>query len=356
MIDGYGREIDYIRISVTDRCSLRCIYCMPEEGIKAVSQDEILRYDEIVRLAGVFAACGIRSIKLTGGEPLVRNGIEELAADLKKISGIEQVTLTTNGVRLAAKMAALSDAGIDGVNISLDTLNPQVYSQITGSSSIDQVLEGFQAALCYPQIPLKLNCVLMGIPGQDVLALAELAKQYPVHVRYIEMMPIGPGKKFCLNNREKCLYGLEEMWTEKSLLQALCSRYGVCEPYSRVPGSGPSHYYSFEGFLGKIGFISAVSHKFCHNCNRIRLTSEGYLKTCLQYDFGTDLRGLLRGGASDKELRLAVETAILKKPAGHQFERELGERKPESARASEKGAADMGGPLYETRTMAQIGG
>lgn len=326
MIDGYGRVIDYIRISVTDRCNLRCAYCMPEEGIQSVCHDQILRYDEILRLAGIFASLGIRKIKLTGGEPLVRKGVPELAARLKQIPGIEQVTLTTNGVCLKEQMQSLAEAGIGGINLSLDTLNPAVFERITRRDSFDQAMEGLEEALKYPEIPLKINCVPMNLEGQNVVELAGLARKYRIHVRYIEMMPIGLGKQFGFQSEEEILEELENV-------------YGPSRSFDGTLGNGPGHYVSFEGFAGKIGFISAISHKFCEKCNRVRLTSQGFLKTCLQYERGADLRVLLRGGASDAEIRAAVEAAIRSKPASHQF---LQERETDTDR--------------ETHMMAQIGG
>lgn len=297
----------------------------------SVPHTEVLRYDEILKLVELFAELGIRKIKLTGGEPLVRRGLPGLVKELKQIPGIAQVTLTTNGVQLAEMMDALAEAGIDAVNLSLDTLNPQVFKQITRRDDFARVMEGYQAALRFPQIPLKINCVPMGIAGQNVLDLAELARESRVHVRYIEMMPIGLGKQFvCLK--------------EDELLAELRSRYGECTAYEKMLGNGPGHYYEFTGFQGKIGFISAVSHKFCASCNRVRLTSQGYLKTCLQYDIGTDLKTPLRSGATAQELKELVAQAIQQKPQSHQFH------------------ADGGCGLYaqtvhaEHQMMSQIGG
>lgn len=239
MIDGHGRTIDYIRISLTDRCNLRCIYCMPEDGVEAVAHSEILNFDEIQRLAEIFAQLGVKKIKLTGGEPLARKGTAGLAKQLKRIPGIEQVTLTTNGVQLASQMEALAEAGIDGINLSLDTLNPAVFQQIARRNSFERVMEGFQKALEHREIPLKINCVPMGIPGQDVIKLAELAKDYPVHVRYIEMMPIGLGKQF-------------ECCEEEDLLKELREKYGEYQAFPKKLGNGPGHYYSFPGFREKL--------------------------------------------------------------------------------------------------------
>lgn len=324
MIDGQGRVIDYIRISVTDRCNLRCVYCMPEEGVETVSHHDILTYDEIYRLVKIFARLGVKKIKLTGGEPLVRLGLDKLLKDIKGIPGIEQVTVTTNGVQLAQQMDALAKAGVDGINLSLDTLNPEVFKNITRRDSFDKVMEGIKAALKYPKVPFKINCVPMGFEGQNIVEVAELARQYPIHVRYIEMMPIGFGRQFDGSREDDILLLLKE-------------KYGEYKEYNGVLGNGPGHYYEFPGFAGKIGFISAVSHKFCESCNRVRLTAQGYLKTCLQYDVGVDLRELLRNGASDDEILKAAEDAILRKPVGHQFTEEQGEN-------------------IEMHAMSQIGG
>ena len=324
MIDGHGRNIDYLRISLIDRCNLRCVYCMPEDGVDMVPHEEILTYEEVLRLVKVFANLGFCKIKLTGGEPLVRKEVVKLVREIKAIPGIEKVTLTTNGTLLADVMDELADAGIDGINLSLDTLNPEVYKKIVRRDQFEKVMEGFQAALKYPQIPLKINCVPMGMEGQDILQMAELARKYPVHVRFIEMMPIGLGQQF-------------DFCSEDEILQGLKERFGEYVPYEKKLGNGPGHYYSFEGFQGKIGFISAISHKFCDSCNRVRLTAQGYLKTCLQYDIGVDLKKLLRKDACEEALIDAINEAIYKKPVGHQFGSEV----------KEHGEAHM---------MAQIGG
>lgn len=317
MIDGYGRTIDYIRISVTDRCNLRCVYCMPEQGIPPVSHQEILRFDEICRLAGIFGELGIRKIKLTGGEPLVRKNLPVLVKLLKETPGIEKVTLTTNGVLLAEQMRALADAGIDGINLSLDTLDPDIFAAITRRRELERVKEGFLAALHYPGIPLKINCVPMGPEEQKIEELAELARKYPVHVRFIEMMPVGLGKEF---------RGV----SEAEILEQLRRRFGREETFRGRLGNGPAHYYTFPGFQGKIGFISAMTHKFCGECNRVRLTSRGFLKTCLQYETGTDLRELLRSPETHEEdLRKAVEETIRNKPAEHRFGAETVEHREE---------------------------
>lgn len=306
MLDSHGRVIDYLRISVTDRCNLRCVYCMPEEGLELSTHEEVLSYDEIVRICRLMAEMGLKKIKLTGGEPLVRKNLPELVRQLKSISGIEKVTLTTNGVLLAKLMDELSAAGIDSINISLDTLNRELYHKIARRDTIDAVKKGLEAALAHPEISLKINCVPMGLPEQNLKEIAELARYQKIHVRFIEMMPIGFGKNFRFVGEEEILGQLEAC-------------FGKAELFMGRLGNGPCHYYSFEGFQGKIGFISAISHKFCHECNRVRLTSQGFLKTCLQYNTGNDLKTPLRCGSSDEEIKALILDTIERKPVGHRF-------------------------------------
>lgn len=331
MIDGFGRRIDYLRISVTDRCNLRCVYCMPEEkggGTLAErpegQEERELESGEILALVRLLAGMGIEKIKLTGGEPLLYPGIENLAGELKQISGISQVTLTTNGILLAEKADALEEAGIDGINLSLDTLDPEVFFAITRRRGFARVMEGFQRILEGGKIPLKVNCVPARIPGQKAEEVAGLARNYPVAVRYIEMMPIGEGRNY-------------EKVGEESMLELLQARYGNARTFAGEMENGPGHYYDFPGFSGKVGFISAVTHKFCSSCNRLRLTSRGFLKTCLQYEQGVDLGVRLRSGAKEEEICRAVEEAVRQKPEGHQF-------------------SCAGGEKLERHTMAQIGG
>lgn len=306
MMDAQGRKIDYIRISVTDRCNLRCIYCMPEEGIDMVEHEEILSFDEIWRLCRMLAELGIKKVKLTGGEPLVRKNLVELVRNIKGIEGIEKVTLTTNGVFLADVIDELVEAGIDGINISLDTLNREVFHEITRRDKFDQVYLGIQKALLYPQISLKINCVPLGIAEQNLVDIAKLAKEHRIHIRFIELMPIGYGKQY-------------EFLSEMEIISILEAEYGKLIPYGNELGFGPAHYYSVSGFQGKIGFISAISHKFCGECNRIRLTAQGYLKTCLQYEKGRDLKTLLRTGCEDAIIKKAIMEAIHEKPIEHNF-------------------------------------
>ncbi len=307
MLDQYGRLIDYIRISVTDRCNLRCIYCMPEEGVEQVRHTDILSYAEIIRLCTIFVRLGIKHVKLTGGEPLVRKGLPDLAKGIRSIPGIEDVTLTTNGVLLKEQIKELYDAGIRAVNISLDTLDESMYQSITRRDLLCRVMDGLKECLKYPDLRLKINCVpLQGINEEEWERIAAIARDYPIDVRFIELMPIGFGKEY---------HGE----TQEILQKKLEAAYGSPKELSGRFGNGPSTYMAYPGFAGKIGFISAISHKFCSGCNRVRLTSEGYLKLCLQYTDGLDLRELLRSERTDEEIFQAIAAAIEKKPGSHQF-------------------------------------
>lgn len=308
MVDSCNRKIDYIRISLTDRCNLRCVYCMPEEGVKYLAHDRIITYEEILRLCRCFAKLGIRKVKLTGGEPLVRKDVAYLVGELKRLDGIDNVTITTNGILLKSQIKGLADAGLDAVNISLDTLDGELFQRLTRFGRIDQVLEGIKAALSYPQIGVKINCVPMYGENleQTVIQMAGLAREQRLHVRFIELMPIGIGKE-----QRGC--------AEEQIKEILIRAYGPLHPCREALGNGPCVYYSLDGFLGNIGFISAVSHKFCDRCNRVRLTSEGFLKNCLQYAGGTDLKALMKQGIEDDALTKVIYETIQKKPRSHQF-------------------------------------
>lgn len=326
MRDNEGREIEYLRISVTDRCNLRCVYCMPEEGIKMLSHESILTFEEIEKICRIFAKHGLKKVKLTGGEPLVRKGITLLIANLKKIPGIESVTLTTNGVLLEENYEALEKAGIDAITVSLDTLNPEIFQKVTRRNCLKKVLRGVQKVMDARRVPLKINCV----PGVDedfetIFLLLNYARNQNIDVRFIEMMPIGYGKQF-------------QFISESDLKKQIENRYGQMFLCDEKRGNGPAKYYSLAGFKGKIGFISAVSHKFCDTCNRVRLTADGYFKTCLQYEQGVDLKKSLRKEASEQDLWNAMEEAIRLKPRAHHFE--------------EKGQKNVD----EWRGMSQIGG
>ena len=307
MIDDYGRKIDYLRISVTDRCNLRCQYCMPAEGVEFIPHDEILTYDEILTLCKVFAELGVQKIKITGGEPLVRKDICSLIGAVKQIEGIKSVTVTTNGVLLKEYARELSHYGVDGINVSLDTLNRENFKRITRRDQLDLVLDGIKEAMNY-QIPVKINCVPLYTSAEEIVELVQLGKEN-IHVRFIEVMPIGLGKK-------------KKSYQEDEIKQIIENTYGPLKEVNDKVGNGPCHYYSLEGVNGYVGFISAMSHKFCESCNRVRLTSTGYLKTCLQYELGTDLKALLRTEASEEALKQAILKSIGLKPQAHAFEHE----------------------------------
>lgn len=332
LIDQYGRIIDYLRISVTDRCNLRCRYCMPEEGVQLLQHSEILSYDEIVRICRIFAGLGVSKIKLTGGEPLVRKDINKLLYEIKNIEGIDNVTITTNGVLLAEQMKNLAEAGLDAVNISLDTLDKEQYECITRRNKLDQAVIGIQEALKYPHIKVKINCVIMpGKNDEQWTKLAELSKNYPIDVRFIEMMPIGIGES-------------NPKGTQEFVYEKLKNKFGEGIFLNGKYGNGPAVYVQFRNFAGKIGFISAISHEFCGECNRVRLTADGFLKLCLQYSNGCNLKELIRSEKTDKEISDIIKETIYNKPRCHQF-----------ANSDNEGKTEAKGCL-EKRRMSSIGG
>ena len=307
MKDHFGRNINYLRLSITDRCNLRCKYCMPH-GVEFTPHEQILTYEEFLRVARAAVHLGIPRFKITGGEPLVRKNVAQLVAGLKETPGIRRVTLTTNAVLLAEQLPALLDAGLDSVNISLDTLRPEVFRQITARDDFAAVQAGLQAAL-ESGLPVKLNCVPQaGVNEGELEALAALAKDNAMQVRFIEMMPIGFGA------------GLPGLSGPK-LLERFYRRWPQLQPVTGAAfGDGPAVYYSAPGWRGSIGLIAAVHGKFCASCNRVRLTSQGFLRPCLASEAGCDLKALLRSGASDEELLTAIRTTIWEKPQEHHFE------------------------------------
>lgn len=305
MTDQYGRPVRYLRISLTDRCNLRCRYCMPEQGVALCAHADLLRYEEIVDIARAAQDCGIDTFKLTGGEPLVRRGVPVLVAALKALPGTRQVTLTTNGLLLGDQLDALVAAGLDAVNVSLDTLDETQYHTLTRRAfAPGAVVDTVRAAA--RRLPVKINAVLLPETADQWLPLARLAHDPGVDVRFIEQMPIGKGQADPGLAGDKVLTVLRQTWPD-------------LVPCHEHRGNGPAHYYKSAGLTGRIGFIDAVSHRFCASCNRLRLTCTGMLRPCLCYDDGTDLRALLRGGAGPDELKKAVEQAIAAKPEGHCF-------------------------------------
>ena len=332
MKDKYGRVIDYLRISVTDRCNLRCVYCMPEEGVKLIKHEEILSYDEIIRVCRIFSGLGVSKIKLTGGEPLVRKDLSLLVKEIKNIEGIENVTLTTNGVLLKEQIKDLAEAGIDAVNVSLDTLNKEQYACVTRRDKLNDALEGMYEALKYKGIKVKVNCVIMpGKNDNEWVKLAMLSKDNPIDVRFIEMMPIGIGES-------------NPKGTQEVVYSKLVEKFGEAKSLNGRFGNGPAVYVQFKDFIGKTGFISAISHEFCSDCNRIRLTADGFLKLCLQYSNGRDIKELIRSNMTDDEISEIIKDTIYNKPRCHQFVNSDNEGKKEGTGCLEK------------RRMSSIGG
>lgn len=310
MQDRFQRTIEYVRISITDRCNLRCRYCMPEQGVRKLCHEDILSFDEILRIVRALAALGVRKVRLTGGEPLVRKDILDLIRKIRRVKGIEVISLTTNGVLLPEMAADLRAAGVDFVNVSLDALDEETFSFLTRRPLLGRVEAGLRALEEAGFTDTKLNCVpLVGVNEADVLKLAELAREKPLKVRYIELMPVG------------CAYeaGLRGMPMDE-VRRRLQEAFGPFFPVRQEKSlRGPAEYVQPEGFAGQLGFIDAMGHKFCQSCNRIRLTAEGFLKLCLHARTGLDVRGLLRAGADDKALLAALSAAIYNKPAEHHF-------------------------------------
>lgn len=328
MFDIHKRKIDYIRISVTDRCNLRCVYCMPEEGVQLIEREKVLSYEEIIRLCKLFAKLGIEKIKITGGEPLVRKDIEQLIKGIKDIEGIKEVTLTTNGILLGEKIERLVEAGLDAVNISIDTIDKEEFKKLTRLGDVDTVLKAIDKCLSYKNLRVKLNAVpIKGETEEDLINVVNLARDKNLSVRFIELMPIGFGKNM-------------KSYSEDEIKEIIERKIGPLEEYKGRLGNGPSHYYSLEGYKGKIGFISAINHKFCDDCNRVRLTSEGFLKSCLHFNSGVNLKELINKGVDDDTLLKAIEESIHNKPKGHNFNKI-------DIQSKEK---------IDKRSMSQIGG
>ncbi|MCR4705991.1 MAG: GTP 3',8-cyclase MoaA [Lachnospiraceae bacterium] len=300
MTDGNGRKIEYLRVSVTDKCNFRCRYCMPKEGIRHLQHQDVLSFEEIRRLAEIMKDMGVRKIRLTGGEPLVRKGVVSLVSMLPGA-----VYMTTNGCMLPEYAGALKEAGLCGVNISLDTLDRNTFCKLTGRDELDLVLRGINAAR-EAGLPVKLNCVpIKGINEGEIEALCDFAARMQLDIRFIELMPIG------------CMHDLTGIPSDEIIKKLGTDSLEPIEDADTL--AGPAQYFKMRGFATRIGFISPMSHRFCNVCNRIRLTADGYLKTCLQYATGADLRALLRGGADDKAIWDAIESAVRNKPSAHTF-------------------------------------
>jgi len=323
---------------------------MPPHGITSLAHEEILTLEEIFRLVGIMEQLGIRKVRLTGGEPMVRKNLPWLVEQIHGLCGIREIAMTTNGTLFAPQAEVYRKAGLTAVNISLDTLDPERFRCITGcdradhAAGVDSVLRAIDAAL-EQRLRVKINCVpCVEMNGEDIEGIVALAVDRPVDVRFIELMPIGCGKEYTGIPSKEILRRLEQHFGKaiavpgKSPL-AVAGR--AADPYEKT--DGPAEYYQFPGFSGRIGFISPISHKFCRECNRVRLTCEGRLKLCLHYDRGLELKPLLRSGASDEEIGRQIINALKEKPSEHHFrERAAGEELP--------------GGVEEQRKMVQIGG
>ena len=299
LVDSHGRRITYLRLAVTDRCNLRCRYCMPAEGIPFVPHDEILRYEEMLRLINIFASLGIRKLRLTGGEPFVRTGLLDFISSIKQQQKISRICLTTNGVAVAEHLEELAELGISGLNMSLDSLDPDRFEQITRRNYFDRAWKTFTKTLELG-IPLKINSVLYDeIESSEIIALAGITKKYPVTVRFIEQMPF--------NGLNSVSAGALTAGQAKKILQ---KRFPGLESHG---ASGTATLYQAPEFKGKIGFISGYSRQFCQICDKVRITAQGMLKTCL-YDNGRlDLKTMLRTGASDAEIMEAIQKTVYKR-------------------------------------------
>lgn len=337
--DNLGRTIDYLRISLTDRCNLRCVYCMPENGVPSLDHHDILSLEEIERIVRIAAKRGIKHVRLTGGEPLVRKGISDLIRKLKQIPEIESIALTTNGILLPTMASELKEAGLDRVNISLDSLDPAQYHAITRRGNLDEVLTGIEVALKYFN-PVKINVVVVRHLQQDLLSFAQLTREKPLHVRFIEYMPIGNTQDYLPPALYPCPCSQNTIpesdnlpWTEddvvptSEILQNLRERikekgWGDIIPLNssddnKAPcGWGPASYMKINGAQGTIGFISAMSNHFCASCNRIRLTADGKLRPCLFSDTELDFKSALRKGKTE-DVEALLDEALRIKPEGH---------------------------------------
>ncbi len=306
LIDNHKRHLNYLRISITDRCNLRCLYCAPGGLVPKQSHADILRYEEILRVVRVGVSLGISKVRLTGGEPLVRKGVYEFLKDLTAVEGLSDISLTTNGALLAEHAEDIKAAGIQRINISLDTLDAQKYKLLAGYDLFDQVWAGIEAANKLGFKPIKINVVaLKGYNDDEFVDLARLSLTYPFHIRFIEYMPIGNPS---MSNADYIL----APDIKKSIREL-----GELIPVNKSGSDGPAERYRIKGAVGEIGFIPAMSRHFCQTCNRLRLKANGQLRPCLLSDTQLDIRGPLRSGCSDDDLKILFRQAVDHKHAVH---------------------------------------
>lgn len=324
--DAFARPIRYLRVSVTDKCNLRCVYCMPEGGLPWLRRDEILSYEEIGRVVEAAASVGVHSIRLTGGEPLLRRNLEQLVALIAATPGIDDIALSTNGLLLEEQIDALVAAGLRRVNVSLDTLQPQRFESIARRPGLERVLRAIDCAVARGLFPVKINCVVMrGRNDDEVEAFAEFSRRLPVAVRFIEAMPV---VEYAEAQRE-------EYVSADELLEHLRA-IGDLRPVEGPRGNGPARYFAFPGAAGTIGVITPLSHDYCDRCNRIRLTADGRLRLCLFGDYHVDLRAPLRAQATRDDLVAILRRSMLIKPERHHLR--------------------LGEPASRMRALSEIGG
>ena len=306
LIDPYSRNLNYLRISITDHCNLHCMYCSPGGSTRKLRHSEILRYEEILRIVRIGIRLGIRKVRITGGEPLVRKDCCRFFKNLAALKGLSDVSLTTNGVLLSKYIDPIADAGIQRLNISLDTLDRKKYASITGVDAFDQVWQGIETAHRKGFSPIKINTVVLnGINDEELADLAALSFTYPFHIRFIEYMPIGCTR---LCETEPLLY---------PDIRSRVEKLGPLLPVERQADDGPAKRWRFAGAVGEIGFISAVSSHFCRECNRLRLTADGRIRPCLLSDASLDIKTPLRAGMLDTDLAQVFFDAVKQKPFQH---------------------------------------
>lgn len=306
LTDTHDRRLNYLRISITDRCNLRCLYCVPDGRLPKLRHDDVLTYEELLRLVTIGTSMGITKVRVTGGEPLVRKGVYDFLKSLSTLGPLEDLSLTTNAVLLGANLDRLKQAGIRRINVSLDTLKRDRYREITGYDQFERVWAGLEEALEMGFAPIKINVVAMrGINDDEFIEMGRLTQKYPFHVRFIEYMPIGNAR---MDPKGKLL---------TSEIKQILAPLGTLLPVSRQTNDGPAQRYRIENAPGELGFISSVSHHFCDRCNRLRLTANGQLRVCLLSDQQTDLRTPLREGASDEALARLIRQAVRNKKAHH---------------------------------------
>lgn len=354
MKDRFGRVIDYLRVSLTDHCNFRCLYCMPEEGAPCSPKSEVLTVDELKIILEAAVKCEFTKFRLTGGEPLLSNHLEEITSFLKSFSEVREISVTTNGYLLADKASALKKAGMDRVNVSLDSLNPDQFAKIARRGEFKRVWQGIEAALSAGLHPVKLNCVVMrGLNDEEVADFARLTYEYPLHVRFIELMPISwnlDGVEFhdpllesgsgliSLSKNKKGMLEASEMRKmvvhSKETRQRIEEELGELEP-AEVITNGPARNFRLAGSQGTVGFISQISHDLCARCNRMRLTTDGCLRPCLMSDGEVNLRQILREGGNCASIEDAFLQVLAVKPERHYLAE---------------------GQMPVGRTMSQIGG